>query len=335
MPRSSTDTAGDEADRRVPASTKETRTRTVNFTMRSLLEAARSAPVDAEVRAAMEELAAQFASTSAEFRERFGPGTVPGDSLTIVGQPATAIEREDACRRLASALGLGVRQRLRPRAVQALRSIAHYEGLSESEILAREIPIALAGALVAFDEADQTHRYGQVWRKDAQGKIQRFMPADEYTLPDLLGGRGQIHLRDLARRHLESALIERSGLFIDDDSHIEWTEIHAPSPSIEEEILNHAARKQAALVLETVIPRLSRRQREVLELLEEKPHEIATKLGLKEHTVRRVKANIRKKVTKVLKKYMIGLAKSSPLIDGRPTDGKVPRYPRRSDRQQI
>jgi DNA-binding CsgD family transcriptional regulator len=319
-----------------------------NFTMNSfleaILEATSSASVsmmdvitrfDAEVRAATYEFAAKFASTSTEFRERFGPGTVPGDSLTIAGQRATAIEREDACRRLASALGLGVRQRLRPRAVQALRSIAQYEGLAESEILGREIPIALTGALIAFDEADQTHRDGRVWRKDAQGKIQRFMPADEYTLPDLLGGRGQAHLRDLARRYLESALIERSGLLIDDDSHIEWTEIHAPSPPIEEEILNLAGRKQAALVLETVIPQLSRREREVLELVEEKTHEIARKLGLKEPTVRRVKADIRKKVTKVLKKNMIGLAKSSPLIDRRPTDGKIPGYPRRSHRQQI
>jgi DNA-binding CsgD family transcriptional regulator len=303
--------------------------------MRSLLEAARSAPVDAEVRAAMEELAAQLAPTSAEFRERFGPGTVPGDSLMMVRQQAPAIEREDACRRLASALGLGVRQRLRPRAVQALRSIAQYEGLAESEILGQEIPIALTCALIAFDETDQTHRDGRVWRKDAQGKIQRFMPADEYSLPDLLGGRGRAHLRDLARRYLESALIERSGLFIDDDSHVEWTETDAPSPSIEEEILNLAKRKQAALVLETAISRLSRREREVLELLEEKTHETARQLALKEPTVRRVKADIRKKTTRVLKKNMIGLAKSSPPIDGRLTDGKVPRYPRRSHRQQI
>jgi DNA-directed RNA polymerase specialized sigma24 family protein len=161
------------------------------------------------------------------------------------------------------------------------------------------------------------------------------VPANEYTLPDLLGGRGQAHLRDLARRYLESALIERSGLFINDDSHIEWTETHAPSPSIEEEILNLADRKQAALILETVIPQLSRLERKALELLEEKPQEIARKLGVRKPTVRRLKANIRKKITKVLKKNMIGLAKSSPLIDRRPTDGKISGYPRRSHRQQI
>src|ERR1700722_43380 len=73
MPRSSTDTAGGEADRRAPGSTQEPRIRTFNFTMHSLLEAARSAPVDAEVRAAMEELAAQLASTSA--REAGGCGS--------------------------------------------------------------------------------------------------------------------------------------------------------------------------------------------------------------------------------------------------------------------
>jgi DNA-binding CsgD family transcriptional regulator len=195
-----------------------------------------------------------------------------------------------------------VRQRLRPRAVQALRSIAQYEGLAEAEILGWEIPIALTSALIAFDEADQTHRDGRVWRKDGRGKIQHFMPADEYTLPDLLGGRGQAHLRDLARRYLESALIERSGLFIDDDSHIEWTEIHAPSPSTEDALLAFAAREQAAAALQTGYRRLSPRQREVFDLLAEETPEIANQLGLREHTVRRLKANIRKKIAAAMKK---------------------------------
>jgi hypothetical protein len=82
------------------------------------------------------ELAAKLTPPFAEYRERFGHGTVPGDSLTIVGKQTTPIEA--ACGRLASALGLNIRQRLRPQAIRALRSIAKHERLAELKIQLKE-----------------------------------------------------------------------------------------------------------------------------------------------------------------------------------------------------
>jgi DNA-binding CsgD family transcriptional regulator len=177
--------------------------------------------------------------------------------------------------------------------------IAQYEGLAQREILRLETPVALLEAVNAFQEAAQTRRDGRVWRKDEHGKIWHFMPDEEYTCSDLSGGLAQAHLRDLARRCLEAALIERAGLTDDDDdSHIEWIDILAPSPSTEAALLAFAARKQADLALETGYRRLSRRERDVYDLLGEETREIATKLGLCGDTVRRLKGNIRKKIAR-------------------------------------
>jgi DNA-binding CsgD family transcriptional regulator len=320
MPRSSTDTAGDEADRRVPASTQETRTRAFNFTMRSLLEAARSAPVDAEVRAAMEELAAQLASTSAEFRERFGPSTVIGDLLMLVRERTAQSEREAAVERLPHPLGLTRLMRhvskggLRPLAQQALRLISRHTGVPKQEILRREIPGAIFEALEAFD-GDQTRRDGQNWRKDGSGRKLRFIPSETYTIPDLQHGPGRAHFRDLARRCLETFLIKAAGLTDSKSSKSRAKPLTAQaremaqllcSPSPETLLLETTElenrRKTAIAISAKSLARLSPRERQVFLLSERTVHEIATTMGIKEKTVWVFKGRIRKKLMPIVGK---------------------------------
>jgi DNA-binding CsgD family transcriptional regulator len=253
---------------------------------------------------AMAEAHARFEEIALTTRAAVAPGTMLGDYLTLVGErEGQPEERVAALERFATALGGSLRLPpnkggLRPLAWQAVRLIARYEGLSQSEILRHEISVAVLEALAAFDE-DQTRRDGETWRKDGSGRVLHFIPSENYTVPDLQG-RARAHLRDLMRGCLEKAVCRRADLSADpandyEPEFVEWTETLAPSQSTEEVLLGLESRGARELALGAALSRLTPREREFFGLLELNPREIANNLGVSEDSVRRLRSDILKK----------------------------------------
>ena len=277
------------------------------------------------------DLEARFEEIARITMAAVGPGTVMGDYLTLAGEQAIEPERAAALERFATFLGLvprqlirpAMRQGLRPRAKLALTRIVEREDLERSQIqqiLREEIPFAVLAAIAAFDE-DRTRRHGRTWLTDQHGKLLRFTPSDRYTLRDLLGP-ARDHLRDLARGILEAELIERACLTDADDKLISanWDEIEergywrddstaakegddavtakrqegratplTGTSSAEDVLLGAALLERVAL--------LTPPERAVFSLLELEDPEIASKLAISKHSVRRRRSSIIKKLS--------------------------------------
>jgi DNA-binding CsgD family transcriptional regulator len=76
---------------------------------------------------------------------------------------------------------------------------------------------------------------------------------------------------------------------------VEWIETMAPSLSTEEVLLGLASRSTREPALEAALSRLTPREREVFGLFDLNNPEIASKLGISEHSVRRLRSIILKK----------------------------------------
>jgi DNA-binding CsgD family transcriptional regulator len=292
------------------------------------------------IREAEEAITRDLARINADFHARFeelardvraaeAPGTMLGDYLTLVGERATEEQKAAALARFATVLGGGSlllppeKGGLRLRARRALRLIERDEGVPQSEILRQEIPVAVYGALEAFDQ-DRTRRDGQKWRTDEHRKVLHFTPVDTYRIPDLRG-QARDHLRDLMRGCLEAELIERARLTGADDLLISqtWDEVeergHWRDDSMAAWDVDDAVNAMehderftplrrttsaedvllgAALVERS---RLTPRERQVFSLLKLEPREIAKKLGIAEATVSVLKGRALKKIFAGLK----------------------------------